>query len=121
MILSHCPSAVLAVATVLAFLCGVAHAGETPKKPNVIVFLTDDMGYGDLACLGNPVVKTPHWDRLHAESVRLTDFHVAPMCTPTRAALMTGRYPMRYGLQPRSFRRVIPTVSRPTSGCCHRR
>lgn len=66
-------------------------------RPNVVLIMTDDQGYGDLACHGNPVVKTPHLDRLYAESVRFTDFHVSPFCTPTRAALMTGRYPARTG------------------------
>jgi arylsulfatase len=59
-------------------------------SPNVLVLITDDQGYGELSCHGNPVLKTPHLDRLHAESIRLADFHVAPMCTPTRAQLMTG-------------------------------
>ena len=54
------------------------------------MILTDDQGYGDMSCHGNPVLKTPNIDRLHAESVRLTDFHVAPMCTPTRGQLMSG-------------------------------
>ncbi len=66
-------------------------------KPNVILVMTDDQGYGDLSCHGNPTLQTPNLDRLHAESVRFTDFHVAPFCTPTRAALMTGRYPARTG------------------------
>lgn len=66
-------------------------------RPNVIVIMTDDQGYGDLGCHGNPVLKTPNLDRLYRESVRLTDFHVSPFCTPTRAALMTGRYPARTG------------------------
>ena len=66
-------------------------------RPNVILILTDDQGYGDLSCHGNPVVKTPNLDRLHAESVSFTDFHVSPFCTPTRAALMTGRYPGKTG------------------------
>ncbi len=61
------------------------------QPPNVIVILTDDQGYGDLGCHGNPALKTPHIDRLHGESIRLTDFHVAPMCTPTRSQLLTGR------------------------------
>ena len=60
--------------------------------------MTDDQGYGDLACHGNPIVKTPHLDRLHADSVRLTNFHVDPACAPTRAALMTGRYSHRAGV-----------------------
>ena len=60
-------------------------------KPNVIFILTDDQGYGDLSCLGNPVLHTPNLDQLHSESVRCTDFHVAPVCTPTRGELLTGR------------------------------
>jgi arylsulfatase A-like enzyme len=67
------------------------------EKPNVILIMTDDQGYGDLSCHGNPVLKTPHLDRLYHESIRLTDFHVSSFCTPTRAALMTGRYPARTG------------------------
>ncbi len=55
------------------------------SRPNIIFVLTDDQGYGDLSCLGNPILKTPALDRLHADSVRLTDFHVAPMCPPTAA------------------------------------
>ena len=55
--------------------------------------MTDDQGYGDLASHGNPILKTPNLDQLHSESVRFTDFHVSPFCTPTRAALMTGNHP----------------------------
>ena len=61
-------------------------------RPNVIVFLVDDIGYPDLACLRNPRSKTPSLDRLYKESVRFTDFHVTPMCTPTRSQLLTGRH-----------------------------
>ena len=61
------------------------------KHPNVIIVLTDDQGYGDLSVYGNPVLKTPNLDRLHAQSIRFTDFHVAPMSTPTRGQLLTGR------------------------------
>ncbi|MGJ8694683.1 MAG: arylsulfatase [Verrucomicrobiaceae bacterium] len=69
----------------------------TGTKPNVILIMTDDQGYGDLACHGNPLVKTPHLDKLYAESIRLTDFHVSSFCTPTRAALMTAHHPARTG------------------------
>ena len=62
-------------------------------KPNVIIVMTDDQGYGDLACHGNPILKTPNLDQLYRESIRFTDFHVSPFCTPTRAALMTGNHP----------------------------
>ncbi|MEM6687915.1 MAG: sulfatase-like hydrolase/transferase, partial [Planctomycetota bacterium] len=59
--------------------------------------MTDDQGYGEFGCHGNPVVQTPAIDRLAKESIRLTDFHVAPMCTPTRAQLMTGMDAFRTG------------------------
>ena len=78
----------------LSFLPGCAKTGtsgrKVEQKPNVILVLTDDQGYGDFSCHGNPVLKTPNLDRLHEQSVRLTDFHVAPMCTPTRSQLMSG-------------------------------
>ncbi|MBI4905976.1 MAG: arylsulfatase [Acidobacteria bacterium] len=63
---------------------------QTRRRPNVIILLTDDQGYGDFSAHGNPVLKTPNMDGLHKESVRFTDFHVAPMCTPTRGQLLTG-------------------------------
>ncbi len=59
---------------------------------NVVFIITDDQGYGDLGCTGNPVISTPHLDCLYEESVRFTDFHVGPTCAPTRAGLMTGRF-----------------------------
>ena len=66
-------------------------------RPNVIIVITDDQGYGDLGCTGNPWIRTPNLDAFHDEAVRLTDFHVSPLCTPTRGALMTGRRPVRNG------------------------
>jgi len=65
---------------------------EQTDKPNVVFVITDDQGYGDLGCHGNPIIQTPNLDRLHSESLRLTNFHVGPTCAPTRAGLMTGRY-----------------------------
>lgn len=62
------------------------------KQPNIVFVLTDDQGYGDLGCTGNPWVKTPSIDAFYQESVRLTNFHVGPTCAPTRAGLMTGHY-----------------------------
>lgn len=62
------------------------------KAPNLVFILVDDMGYGDLAAHGNPVIKTPNMDRLHKESVRFTNFNVSPTCAPTRAALMSGKH-----------------------------
>jgi arylsulfatase A-like enzyme len=66
-------------------------------RPNVVVVMIDDMGYGDLSCHGSPFVRTPHLDALHATGVRLVDFHVAPMCSPTRGQLLTGRDALRNG------------------------
>ena len=68
------------------------------KQPNVILVITDDQGYGDLGCHGNPIIKTPTLDQLYEQSIRLTNFHVGPTCSPTRAALMTGRYCNRTGV-----------------------
>lgn len=92
---------------VCAFAISFAHAETVaaPKagslaarKPNIIFILTDDQGYGDLSCHGNPVLKTPNLDRLHAEGVRFTDFHVSPTCAPTRSALLTGRHEFKNGI-----------------------
>ena len=67
-------------------------------RPNVIVIVTDDQGYGDLSCHGNPVIKTPNIDKLYSESVRFTNFHVDPTCAPTRSALLTGKYSHHVGV-----------------------
>ena len=68
------------------------------KRPNIIYVMTDDQGYGDIKAHGNTVIRTPNLDRLHKESVRLTEFHASPTCSPTRAALMTGRHEFRSGV-----------------------
>ncbi len=68
------------------------------RPPNVILIMTDDQGYGDIAAHGHPHLKTPHMDRLYEQSVRLDQFHVDPTCSPTRSALMTGRYSGRVGV-----------------------
>ncbi len=89
---------VLRLPLILQFLIyGLVPFQAFSERPNVILIMTDDQGYGDLGCHGNPILKTPHLDRLYDESIRLTDFHVSSFCTPTRAALMTGRYPGRTG------------------------
>ncbi|MBL9186699.1 MAG: sulfatase [Opitutaceae bacterium] len=86
--------------TILAGVGAVSLSGATLRQPNFIVILADDLGYADLACYGNTRVATPHLDRLAAEGVRFTDFHAnGPMCSPTRAALLTGRYPQRVGIE----------------------
>ncbi|MFC4096462.1 arylsulfatase [Euzebyella saccharophila] len=72
---------------------------QSPKKPNVILIITDDQGYGDLGFTGNPHVKTPVIDQLAKESVRFNQFYVSPVCAPTRSSLMTGRYSLRTGIR----------------------
>lgn len=84
------------------------------SQPNVIIILTDDQGYGDLGCHGNPVADTPSLDALHACSSRLSDFHVAPMCTPTRGQLMTGLDAARNGAMNVSSGRTMIRADLPT-------
>jgi arylsulfatase A-like enzyme len=69
-----------------------------PRRPNVILMLTDDQGYGDLSLHGNPHLKTPNMDRIGVEGVQFTQFQVCPVCSPTRSSLMTGRYNYRTGI-----------------------
>ena len=76
------------------------HASKTSKRPNVVVILADDMGYGDLTCYGNHWIKTVHLDSLAEEGVRFTDgYSTAPLCSPSRAGMMTGRYQQRFGFE----------------------
>ncbi len=68
------------------------------KQPNLIVLFADDMGYSDLSCFGNPVIRTPNLDRMAADGIRFTSFYsAAPVCTPSRVGLLTGRHPIRAG------------------------
>lgn len=73
-------------------------SGSAPAFPNVILVMTDDQGYGNLACHGNPDIHTPNLDALYSQSVRLDNFHVDPKCAPTRSGLLTGRYSWRVGV-----------------------
>jgi len=92
------------VAAGIACLAAAAPAGAqgqpaTPQRPNVVLIITDDVGYGDFGSYGAPDIKTPNVDRLAREGVKLTDFYAAPTCTPTRASLITGRYQQRVALE----------------------
>ncbi|MBA4147432.1 MAG: arylsulfatase [Verrucomicrobia bacterium] len=73
-------------------------ASAAARKPNVVVILTDDQGFAELGVTGNPVIRTPHIDRLAAGSASLANFHVMPVCSPTRAGFLTGRYSYRTGV-----------------------
>jgi uncharacterized sulfatase len=105
----------LLVASLLGFLPAVfATAGDAGanRPPNIIVILADDLGYGDLACYGHKAFRTPHLDRMAAEGVRFTQFN-APMsfCAPTRASLLTGRYPLRCGMPDNPFPDGTPAAN----------
>jgi arylsulfatase A-like enzyme len=70
-----------------------------PQRPNFVIILADDMGYGDLGCYGHPTIAIPQLDRMASEGLKCTQFYVlSSVCTPSRAALLTGRYPIRSGM-----------------------
>ena len=91
-------SAVVALAFSVVLPSCSEGAKHGSRSPNVILILTDDQGYGDIAANGNNLISTPNLDRLYGESIRLTNYHVSPTCSPTRAALLTGRYNNRTGV-----------------------
>jgi len=81
------------------FWLGFYVNAQKSKTPNIIIIYTDDLGYGDLGCYGNPTIKTPHLDKMANEGIKFTQFNIAAnVCTPSRAALLTGCYPKRVGL-----------------------
>lgn len=100
----------------MCWMLGIVSPNRTTAadRPNVVIVLTDDQGYGDLAVHGHPFVRTPNLDRLHRESVRLTDFHVMPLCAPSRAMLMTGRNPLSVGIWATVLGRSILPADSPT-------
>jgi len=79
--------------------CSTLYSGNAKaRRPNFIIFLADDLGYGDLACYGNPIIKTPHLDKFASQGMKFTDCHAAgTVCSPSRASLLTGRTPYRIG------------------------
>ena len=82
----------------LASLSFTAFAQQR-KLPNIVLIYADDLGSGDLSCYGHPTIRTPHLDQMAADGIRFTQFYsAAPLCSPSRAALMTGRYPVRSGI-----------------------
>ncbi len=95
----------IGISAVALILPKTVSAKASPDKPNIVIMFLDNIGYGDLACYGNPVMKTPRIDRLAAEGVRCTDFYIAsPSCMPSRGALLTGRHPLRNGLNEQLYK-----------------
>lgn len=93
--------------SLLALVTGHAEPAEFSAKPNILVILADDLGFGDVGFNGGTRINTPNLDRLAATGINLTDFRAAPMCSPTRAGFLTGRWPLRFGM----MRAVVPPWS----------
>ena len=92
-------ASVRAVVAASCLLPLTASGAEPARRPNVVVMLADDLGYGDLGCYGHPAIRTPHLDRMAAEGLRLTAcYAAAPVCSPSRTGLLTGRTPSRVGV-----------------------
>src|SRR5687767_7983369 len=87
-------------ASVSPLLAGIADAqADAAGRPSFVVLLADDLGYGDLGCFGHPAIKTPHLDRLASQGIRFSDCYCSqPVCSPSRAGLLTGRIPHRAGI-----------------------
>ncbi len=88
------------VVVLAVFLAGAAGAMAEPQRPNIVFMMADNLGYGELGCYGGGILRgaaTPRIDRLASEGLRLLNYNVEPQCTPSRSALMTGRFPMRSG------------------------
>lgn len=89
---------VLFTTILLAGLAIEALWGQTPRRPNIVILFADDLGYGDIGAFGAPNIRTPRLDAMAAEGQKWTSFYVQPVCSPSRAALLTGRLPIRNGM-----------------------
>ena len=90
---------VLPVVLLGVILSACQPAADTNRPPNIVLIFADDLGYGDLSIYGHPTIRTPRLDQAAAEGIKLTGFYTAaPVCTPSRAGLLTGRFPIRFGL-----------------------
>src|SRR5215472_14215720 len=113
---AHLSALVFCLAAAGAQRAGAEAGSSAAGRPNVLIVMSDDQGLGDFSINGNPVVKTPNLDAFAREAIRLTDFHVAPMCSPTRGQLLTGLAALRNGATSvtagRTFLRPgIPTLA----------
>ncbi|MEX0330042.1 MAG: arylsulfatase [Puniceicoccaceae bacterium] len=108
----------LPIVTLILLTCSLVPKSPAAElsgsRPNIILVMTDDQGYGDLSCHGHPFLNTYNLDKLHKQSTRFTDFHASPTCAPTRAALMTGRAPFKNGITHTILERERMTLSTTT-------
>ena len=86
------------MAAIILLVCLPSVRADSPRTPNLVILLADDLGYGDVGCYGHPTIRTPNLDRMATEGLKLTQFYAWCYCTPSRAALLTGRLPVRSGL-----------------------
>src|SRR5262245_19438253 len=93
------PEAIMSRFAVVLGLFLTASGSAAAEQPNIVILFADDLGYGDLGCYGHPTIRTPNLDRMSAEGMKFTNFYsAAEVCTPSRAALLTGRLPPRTGM-----------------------
>lgn len=97
----------LSACSLVISLPGAQTRNESAAKPNILLIVADDLGYADVGFNGAKTIKTPNIDRLAAAGIKLSDFRACPMCSPTRAGLLTGRWPLRFGM----MRAVVPPWS----------
>ncbi|MFM7038526.1 MAG: sulfatase [Planctomycetaceae bacterium] len=103
--LSRTFSSGISVLLTCALIAACVSSLPAAERPNVVIIYADDLGYGDLGCYGHPSIRTPYLDRMAAEGMRFTEFYsAAEVCTPSRTALLTGRYPIRSGMCHDQFR-----------------
>ena len=102
----------LPIIAIIVLMTQVAALGQEGRPPNILYIVADDLGYGDLACYGHPTIRTPNLDRMAREGMRFTDFYSASsVCTPSRAAMLTGRYAARSGMASDKRRVLFPNSS----------
>src|SRR3954471_2290547 len=105
----HLPPILTSLLALLAVAPRVGAESSPQRPPNVVIILCDDLGYGDLGCYGHPSIRTPNIDRMASEGMKFTNFYsAAEVCTPSRAALLTGRLPIRSGMCSDTRRVLFP-------------
>jgi len=88
------------IALLVTLCSSIIASAQEPKKPNIVVMMVDNLGWGELGCYGGGILRgapTPRLDQLAQEGIRFLNFNVEPQCTPSRSAFMTGRHPIRSG------------------------